>query len=138
MGQSGAFTFSDGAWSTGEPSHSPLPFIFVEIHDSDVAIVAFSPAPEGADRFAVGLVDPATYFKGTPAVGLADKGRAARAFAGWLRKNQGQSIDAGVVESFIAASAAESVPEEYFVEEIVLQLFDLAGLPSLEALLNLG
>jgi hypothetical protein len=59
MGFFGRFSYSDGRWSTGSPT--AVPFLLVDVHDSDVATVDYRFGDANGGRFFLGY-EPRFYF----------------------------------------------------------------------------
>ena len=53
MGFFGRYTYADGEWNDGDPPEPP--YLSVDIHDSDIAMVDYRPAEGATRRFFLGI-----------------------------------------------------------------------------------
>lgn len=126
MGLFGKFAYSDGRWWTDGPS--AVPFLLLDVHDSDVATVDYRSADASGGRFFLGY-EPRFYFDEPGAATAVDTGAEAQGFARWAREASGTDVDPTEVEALMA-SPEGAPPSDDFVEETVERLCALAGLPS--------
>jgi hypothetical protein len=120
--------YSDGRWSRGRPTS--VPFLLVDVHDSDIATVDYRFADATGGRFFLGY-EPRVYFEQPDAAPPVDGHTEAAGFARWVREAVDRDIDADEVQRLMAASGA-APPEDEVVEETVNRLVALAGLPPVE------
>lgn len=125
MGLMARWTYHDGRWRDGE--HRRAPYLVVDVHDSDIAIVEFAPAADEHDWLCLGY-EPRDYFERPDMHPPLDRERAARGFATWVREVTGGEVDAAEVRALLAVRSDEP-PLDDFAEETLLRLLALAGLP---------
>jgi len=125
MGLSGRFAYADGQWRH-DPSPIP-PYLVVDIHDSDIATVDYAPPGEGCGRCFLGF-EPRIYFEEESANKPLDVRAEGQALAVWARAVTGVAVEPGSVESLLASPDGDD-PDDVFVEETVMRLTDLLGLP---------
>ena len=128
MGLFGRFAYSDGRWSTDGPT--AVPFLIVDVHDSDVATVDYRFSDATGGRFFVGY-EPRFYFDERDAAAPVDTAAEAQGFARWIREAQGRDVDAADVQQLLA-SPEGTPPADDAVEDTLARLLDLAGLPRPE------
>lgn len=128
MGFSGKFAYSAGRWSTGPPT--AVPFLLIDVHDSNVATVDYRAADATGGRFFLGY-EPRIYFDEPDAAAPVDTGAEAEGFTGWVREAEGRDVDPADVRRLMAAPDG-APPEDETVELTVDRLLALAGLPALE------
>ena len=126
MGFFGKFSYSDGRWSTGGPT--AVPFLFVDVHDSDVATVDYRFADATGGRFFLGY-EPRFYFDERDAAPPVDTGAESAGFARWVREAVGRDVDPTDVQRLMASPDGEP-PEHDVVEEALEELLAAAGLPA--------
>ncbi len=124
-------THSDGHWRESEPSNEP--YLFIDVHDSDIATVDYRPAPNAAGRFFLGT-EPRIYFEDDGASESVDREAEAMGFAQWARQVHGRDIGAADILALMAPEDEDDEPEDDFVEETVDRLLDLIGLPLPEGM----
>jgi hypothetical protein len=122
---SGKLAYSEGRWSTGGPT--AVPFLLLDVHDSNVATVDYRSADATGGRFFLGY-EPRFYFDESEAASAVDIQAEAEGFAGWLRNAGGRDVDPVDVQQLMA-SPTGAPPEDAVVEETVERLLTLAGLP---------
>jgi hypothetical protein len=125
VGFFGKFAYSAGRWSTGAPT--AVPFLLLDIHDSDIATVDYRAADATGGRFFLGY-EPRFYFDEADAATPVDTAAEAEGFAGWVREAAGTDVDRADVQRLMA-SPAGAPPEDEVVEQTVERLLTLAGLP---------
>ena len=125
MGYSGKLAYSDGSWTFGRPT--AVPFLLVDVHDSDIATVDYRAADASGGRFYLGY-EPRIYFE-EPGAGVPVDVRAeAEGFASWIKETAGTDVDPADVLRLMA-SPDGAPPTDDVVEETVEKLLGLAGLP---------
>ena len=125
MGYFGKLAYSDGRWSTGGPT--AVPFLLLDVHDSDVATIDYRAADATGGRFFLGY-EPRFYFDESETGSPVDVQAEAEGFTTWLRSAEGRDVDPAEVQHLMA-SPAGAPPEDEVVEQTVERLLTLAGLP---------
>jgi hypothetical protein len=128
VGLFGTFAYSDGQWRSGRPT--AVPFLLVDVHDSDIATVDYRFADASGGRFFLGY-EPRVYFEQAGAAPPVDTDAEAEGFARWVREAAERDVDPADVRRLMAAPDG-APPEDEVVEETVEKLVDLAGLPPLD------
>ncbi|MFP5370486.1 MAG: hypothetical protein ACLGI3_07025 [Actinomycetes bacterium] len=128
MGLFGRFAYSAGRWSTDGPT--AVPFLLVDIHDSDIATVDYRAADASGGRFFLGY-EPRVYFEEPDGAAPVDTAAEAEGFARWVRELTGRDVDPADVRRLLASPEGRP-PEDDVVEDTVGRLLDLAGLPNPE------
>src|SRR3712207_2761044 len=128
MGYFGTLVYSEGRWRTGRPT--AVPFLMVDVHDSDIATVDYRSADATGGRFHLGY-EPRVYFAEPDAALPVDVGAESEGFARWLREAEGREINPAEVRRLMAAPDG-APPADDVVEETVERLLRLAGLPALD------
>jgi hypothetical protein len=128
VGRFGKFAFSAGRWSRGGPT--AVPFLLLDVHDSDIATVDYRFADATGGRFFLGY-EPRIYFEEPDGADPVDTRTEAEGFARWAREAQETDVDPAEVQELMAA-ADGARPTDEVVEETVDTLLALAGLPALE------
>ena len=121
----GTFAYSDGRWSKGRPT--AVPFLLLDVHDSDVATVDYRSPDASGGRFYLGY-EPRFYFDEADAGSPVDTQAEAEGFTRWVRDAEGRDVDPADVRPLLA-SPPGTRPEHETVEETVERLLALAGLP---------
>ncbi len=124
----GKFAYSAGRWSTDGPT--AVPFLLVDVHDSNIATVDYRAADASGGRFFLGY-EPRVYFEEPDAGAPVDVDAEAEGFARWLRDAAGREVEPAEVRRLMAAPDG-APPEDVVVEETVTRLLTLAGLPLIE------
>lgn len=125
MGYFGKLAYSDGTWTFGAPT--AVPFLLVDVHDSDVATVDYRAADASGGRFYLGY-EPRFYFDERDAGDPVDTGAEAEGFARWAKEATGADVDPADVRPLMA-SPDGAPPTDEVVEQTVEKLAGLAGLP---------
>ncbi|SNR83076.1 hypothetical protein [Blastococcus mobilis] len=125
MGYFGKLSYSAGRWSSGRPT--AVPFLLIDVHDSDIATVDYRAADATGGRFFLGY-EPRIYFEEPDAGAPVDTRAEAEGFARWLREAEGRDVDPDDVQRLMA-SPSGAPPQDEVVEQTVEQLLALAGLP---------
>ena len=128
MGLFATLAYSDGRWSSGRPT--AVPFLVVDVHDSDIATVDYRLADATGGRFFLGY-EPRVYFEQPDAVPPVDVPAEAAAFARWAREAADSEVDPDDVQRLMAAPDG-AAPEDEVVEQTVDRLVALAGLPPVD------
>jgi len=128
VGFFGKFAYSAGRWSTGAPT--AVPFLLVDVHDSDLATVDYRAADASGGRFFLGY-EPRIYFEEPDGADPVDTHAEAEGFARWAREAGGTEVDPAEVQRLMA-SPDGAPPGDEVVEETVGKLLALAGLPAVE------
>jgi hypothetical protein len=125
VGYFGKLAYSDGRWTFGGPT--AVPFLLVDVHDSDIATIDYRAADASGGRFYLGY-EPRIYFE-EPGAGMPVDTRAeAEGFARWVKETAGADVDPEDVRRLLA-SPDGAPPADDAVEETVEKLLELAGLP---------
>ena len=107
MGFFGTYAYEHGSWKTlSEGELPPLaePFLWIDIHDSDITSVVYAPAGPGAGVAYLGLT-PRTYFENPNASDPTDVLREAAGLASWWALSN--SGDAPAKQAELLAFLAE-------------------------------
>jgi hypothetical protein len=126
MGLFGTFSYSEGRWDRGRPT--AVPFLLVDVHDSDVATIDYRSTDASGGRFYLGY-EPRFYFDEPGAGAPVDTTAEAEGFAAWVREAAGREIDPADVQPLLASPDGEP-PTDDVVEETVERLLAVAGLPT--------
>ena len=128
MGLFGTFAYSDGRWSTDGPT--AVPFLLVDVHDSDVATLDYRRADASGGRFFLGY-EPRFYFDEPDSAAPVDTAAEADGFAAWAREAAGREVDPAEVRTLMASpEGAPPSQDVVVVEETVERLLALVGLPA--------
>jgi hypothetical protein len=126
VGRFGKFAYSAGRWSTDGPT--AVPFLLLDVHDSSVATIDYRSADASGGRFFLGY-EPRFYFDEPDAAPPVDTVAEAEGFAAWAREAAAREADPDDVRALMA-SPDGAPPTDVFVEETVVRLLDLVGLPA--------
>ena len=129
MGRSGVFAYSDGRWARGRPT--AVPFLLVDVHDSDLATVDYRFADATGGRFYLGY-EPRVYFDEPDAAPPVDTAEEAAGFARWAREAAERDLDPADVLQLMAGASGGTPPADEVVELTVDRLVALAGLPPVD------
>lgn len=127
MGYFGRLAYSDGRWTAGRPT--AVPFLLLDVHDSRLATVDYRAADATGGRFFLGW-EPRFYFEDPEAAEPVDTDAAAADFAAWATAVTGAHPDAGKIAQLLASPTGTPPDADGPVEETVVALLDLVGLPS--------
>ena len=105
-----------------------VPFLLLDVHDSDVATVDYRSPDASGGRFYLGY-EPRYYFDEADAGTPVDTQAEAEGFTRWVREAEGRDVDPAEVRPLLA-SPAGTPPEDESVEETVVRLLGLAGPPG--------
>lgn len=125
MGYFGVHLHTGGGWR--EDPAPGAPFLRVEIHDSDLAIVSFW-SSGAAGLFYLGF-QPSDYFQDPAASRAVDNDTETAAFVTWARDVHGVTVDPGAVRPFLAEAGTREEPVDVFVEATLARLLQLLRLP---------
>jgi hypothetical protein len=128
VGLFGKFAYSAGRWSSDGPT--AVPFLIVDVHDSRIATVDYRAADATGGRFFLGY-EPRIYFEEPDAGAPVDTVAEADGFARWVLEAEGRAVDPAEVQRLMAAPDG-APPEDEVVEDTVVRLAVLAGLPAPE------
>jgi hypothetical protein len=126
VGLFGKFAYSAGRWSSDGPT--AVPFLIVDVHDSRIATVDYRAADATGGRFFLGY-EPRIYFEEPDASAPVDTATGADGFARWVLEAEGRAVDPAEVQRLMAAPDG-APPEDEVVEDTVVRLAALAGLPA--------
>lgn len=130
VGHFGKYAYSAGRWSTGGPT--AVPFLLIDVHDSDLATVDYRAADASGGRFFLGC-EPRFYFEESDAAEPVDTVAESVGFARWVKDATEQDVDpADVAELMAPTDAAPVRDDDVVVEDTVVRLLTLAGLPRLD------
>jgi hypothetical protein len=128
VGYFGKLAYSDGQWSTGRPT--AVPFLLIDVHDSDLATVDYRAADASGGRFYLGY-EPRIYFDEPDSAAPVDVQAESEGFARWAQDVGGTPVEPADVQGLMAAPDG-SPPTDEVVEQTVERLLTLAGLPRPE------
>jgi hypothetical protein len=126
VGLFGKFAYSAGRWSSDGPT--AVPFLIVDVHDSRIATVDYRAADASGGRFFLGY-EPRIYFEEPDASAPVDTAAEAEGFARWVLAAEGRAVDPAEVKRLLAAPDG-APPEDEIVQDTVVRLAALAGLPA--------
>lgn len=130
MGHFGRYAYSAGRWSTEGPT--AVPFLLIDVHDSDVATVDYRAADASGGRFFLGC-EPRFYFEEPDSAMPVDTAAESLGFARWVWDATGTDVDpADVAQLMAPPEAAPARVDDVVVEDTVGRLLALAGLPPLD------
>jgi hypothetical protein len=124
MGFFGNFVFSDGRWAEGPTSDR---FLSIDIHDSDFATIEYQPSGHSQGRFCLGL-EPRHYFEDPTASQQVDVAEESKGFIAWAEAVLGARVSPDQVRTLMADPDGAD-PDNPFVEDTVIQLIAILGLP---------
>ena len=137
MGYFGTFIFRDGQWQ--QRSGGAGPELVVDVHDSDIATIDYRPAPPGLGRFYLGA-QPRDFFADPEASQPVDVPAEVDAFVGWAAQTLGHAPQPAELRPLVAEDGTAPAGDEGVdgVEDTVVRLLDLLGLPVPEELAEAG
>ena len=128
MGLFGKFAYSAGRWSAGGPT--AVPFLLIDIHDSNIATVDYRSADASGGRFFLGC-EPRFYFGEPDAAEPVDTAAESEGFTRWVKDAVGTDVDPADVRQLMAPpEAAPARDDDVVVEHTVGRLLALTGLPQ--------
>jgi hypothetical protein len=115
VGFFGSYVFDSTTWHGFDPDRDETPdivapWLSVNIHDSDFAIVRYEPPGPGTGTAYLGCT-PRAYFEDESASAPTDVAREARGLALWLVRQQGRADEAELRE-LVASFLADDSPED--------------------------
>ena len=125
MGLFGKFAYSAARWSRGGPT--AVPFLLLDVHDSDIATVDYRFADASGGRFFLGY-EPRIYFEEPDGADPVDTRAEAEGFVRWAKEAADADVETEDVERLMA-SPEGAPPGDESVELTVEKLLALAGLP---------
>jgi hypothetical protein len=128
VGLFGKFAYSAGRWSTGGPT--AVPFLLVDVHDGRIATVDYRAADASGGRFFLGY-EPRIYFEEPDAGDPVDTAAESAGFARWALEAEGATVEPADVQRLMA-SPDGAPPEDEVVQDTVVRLAALAGIPAPE------
>ena len=135
MGYFGTFIFRDGQW---QQRSGAGPELVVDVHDSDIATIDYRPAPPGLGRFYLGA-QPRDFFADPEASQPVDVPAEVDAFVGWAEQTLGHAPQPAELRPLVAEDGAvQPEDDDDRVEDTVVRLLDLLGLPVPEELAEAG
>ena len=148
MGYFGSWLFRDGAWTQQPaPAEATGRFLHLDVHDSDITTVRYSPAGSGTGVAYLG-VTPRIYFEDPGASDPTDPDREALGLAEWAEPTSGDpaSALAPAIRPFLAEDAEVEWDEdediddlddaEIFVELKTLRFLEVLDVPEPEGFLE--
>ena len=140
VGFFGSYVYADHAWSEVDPDAEAgvpsEPYMVVMIHDSDIAVIRYTPAGVGTGEAFLGYA-PRAYFGDPAAPAAADTAIEAAGLAAWAEL-VGTSPAPDEIERFLASDdkqpddRQDDVPDEdVFVELKTARFLQTLGLPPL-------
>ena len=118
MGFFGTYAYEHGSWKTlSEGELPPLaePFLWIDIHDSDITSVVYTPAGPGSGVAYLGLT-PRTYFENPNASDPTDVLREAAGLAAWWALSNSGDVPAKQAE-LLAFLAEDEDPNGFEWDE---------------------
>ena len=100
MGFFGTYAYENGSWTTlSEGELPPLtePWLWIDIHDSDITSVVYAPPGPGTGVAYLG-VTPRTYFENPGASDPTDPAREAAGLAAWAGQVSAEEIQGFLAE----------------------------------------
>lgn len=145
MGFFGTYLFDGTRWVEPDPGQMPdvdEPWLYMDIHDSDIAGVMYEPAGPGSGEAFLGYT-PRTYFEDESASSPTDVVRESEGLAAWWAGLHGETGDAArtakasELRAFLAEDDAhhEDIPDDelddadVFVETKAARFICALGLP---------
>jgi hypothetical protein len=143
MGFFGSYVFTRGEWHTwdpdaGLPSSVAVPWLSIDIHDSDFTTIRFAP-PHGASGVAYLGITPRIYFGDESASASTDPFTEASGLSRWAHDLASSEVeDSDRVSAMQALLATDEDPDEaagevddseIFVELKTAKFLRLIGLP---------
>ncbi len=121
VGFFGTYAYENGQWKTlSEGELPPLsePSLWIDIHDSDITSVVYTPAGPGSGVAYLGLT-PRTYFENPNASDPTDVLREASGLAAWWALTRSGSGDVVAKQAELLAYLAEDEdPEAFELEDV--------------------
>jgi hypothetical protein len=118
VGFFGTYAFENGQWKTlSEGELPPLaePFLWIDIHDSDITSVVYAPPGPGSGVAYLGLT-PRTYFENPNASDPTDVLREAAGLAAWWALHNSGDVTAKQAE-LLGYLAEDEDPDDFEWDE---------------------
>jgi len=118
VGFFGTYAFENGSWTTlSEGELPPLvePFLWIDIHDSDITSVVYAPVGPGSGVAYLGLT-PRTYFENPAASDPTDIACEAAGLAAWWALHNSGDVAAKQEES-VGYLASDENPDDFSLDE---------------------
>ena len=118
VGFFGTYAFEHGQWKTlSEGELPPLaePFLWIDVHDSDITSVVYAPAGPGSGVAYLGLT-PRTYFENPNASDPTDVLREAAGLAAWWALHNSGDVTAKQAE-ILGYLASDEEPGDFTIDE---------------------
>ncbi|GGU81766.1 hypothetical protein [Lentzea flava] len=118
VGFFGTYAYEHGKWTTlSEGELPPLvePFLWIDIHDSDITSVVYGPAGPGTGVAYLGLT-PRTYFENPNASDPTDVLREAAGLAAWWALRNSGDVTAKQAE-ILGYLAEDEEPGDFSVDD---------------------
>jgi len=128
VGRFEQFVYSPGGgWREGLAG--PEPHLAIDIHDSDIATIGYRPSGPGTGRCYLGF-EPRYYFgpeeqESAPVDGAAESAGLAE----WAARVTGRSVPQADVRALLADPDGEEDPPDVVVEDTVVSLLNVLGVP---------
>ncbi|USX50989.1 hypothetical protein [Lentzea sp. HUAS12] len=119
VGFFGTYAYEHGQWKTlSEGELPPLaePSLWIDIHDSDITSVVYTPAGPGTGVAYLGLT-PRTYFENPNASDPTDTLREAAGLAAWWAEVHGGGDVPAKQAELLAYLAEDEDPEDFALDE---------------------
>ncbi|WP_167972712.1 hypothetical protein [Lentzea indica] len=120
VGFFGTYAYENGQWTTlSEGQLPPLtePWLWIDIHDSDITSVVYAPAGPGSGVAYLGLT-PRTYFENPDASDPTDVAREASGLAAWWALHHEGDVAAKQAE-IVGYLAEDEDPDDFSWDEDV-------------------
>ncbi|MFC0114655.1 hypothetical protein [Kibdelosporangium aridum] len=148
MGFFGTYLYDGDKWTPHDNDVRPDlagPWLTVDIHDSDIATISYSPADPGTGVAYIG-VTPRIYFDDETASAPTDVAREAEGLAAWREELGASAVISDDLVDFLAEDEAEDwdsdedsddlADTEVFVEAKVVEFLTALSLPVPDDLLR--
>ena len=124
MGSFEKYLYSDGAWTDSSAGRT---WLSISVHDSDIATIEYSPAPQGLGLVYLGF-QPRDYFEDPAASEDVDLEGESGALAAWAQTAVSSSATSEQIRPLLAENDVEE-PDDDFVEDTVIRLLHILGVP---------
>lgn len=123
MGETQQLRYGGGTWGG---NLAATPSLAIEIHDGDIAVIDYRPAPDGAGRFYLGF-QPRDLYDDPSESEPVDIEAETEGFVAWAEALGADDVRPSEVRRLMAVEGEE--PDDTFVEDTVVRLIRLVGLP---------